>query len=199
MLANDKQPTGSGETCYFLTLNVVDRIDVFTRPAYKQVVADALNHFVDLGQITIYAWCLMTHHLHLLVRTPEGNGPAYFERDFKKYTTPEILKAVDVEMDLRKDWMIQRFEDYAKSLKRIEKLHLWQNCSSPLHIDSSQPDLLVSRIEHIHENPVRERIVDLPEAYLYSSARDYNGGKGLVKVKVVQAQGLSKMKLMSAN
>jgi len=102
-------------------------------------------------------------------------------------------------MDLRKDWMIQRFEDYGKSLKRIEKLHLWQNCSSPLHIDSSQPDLLVSRIEHINENPVRERIVDLPEAYLYSSARDYMGGKGLVKVKVVQAQGLSKMKLMSAN
>jgi len=198
MLANDK-PIGSRDACYFLTLNVVDRIDVFTRPAYKQVVADALNYFVDQGQITIYAWCLMTHHLHLLVKTPEGYGPAYFERDFKKYTTPEILKAIDVEMDLRKDWMIQRFEDYGKSLKRIEKLHLWQNCSSPLHIDPAQPELLVSRIEHINENPVRERIVDLPEAYLYSSARDYIGGKGLVKVKVVQAQGLSKMKLMSAN
>ncbi|HVU55101.1 MAG TPA: transposase [Puia sp.] len=198
MLTNDK-PIGSGEACYFLTLNVVDRIDVFTRPAYKQVVADALNHFVDLGQITIYAWCLMTHHLHLLVRTPEGYSPAWFERDFKKYTTPEILKAIDVEMDLRKDWMVQRFEDFGKTLKRIEKLHLWQNCSSPLHIDSGQPELLISRIDHIHENPVRERIVDLPEAYLYSSARDYIGGKGLVKVKVVQAQGLSKMKLMSAN
>jgi REP element-mobilizing transposase RayT len=198
MLANDK-PIGSGEACYFLTLNVVDRIDVFTRPAYKQVVADALNHFVDLGQITIYAWCLMTHHLHLLVKTPQDYGPAYFERDFKKYTTPEILKAIDVEMDLRKDWMIPRLEDYGKTLKRIEMLHLWQNCSSPLHIDSTEPDLLISQIEHIHENPVRERIVDLPEAYLYSSARDYIGGKGLVKVKVVQAQGLSKMKLMSAN
>jgi REP element-mobilizing transposase RayT len=198
MLANDK-PIGSGEACYFLTLNVVDRIDVFTRPAYKQVVADALNHFVNRGQITIYAWCLMTHHLHLLVKTPQDYGPAYFERDFKKYTTPEILKAIDVEMDLRKDWMVQRFEDYGKTLKRIEMLHLWQNCSSPLYIDCTQPDLLISRIEHIHENPVRERIVDLPEAYLYSSARDYIGGKGLVKVKVVQAQGLSKMKLMSAN
>jgi REP element-mobilizing transposase RayT len=198
MLADDK-PIGSGEACYFLTLTVVDRIDVFTRPAYKQVIADALNHFVDLDKIAIYAWCLMTHHLHLLIKTPEDYGPSYFERDFKKYTTPEILRAIDVEMDLRKDWMVQRFEDFGKSLKRIEKLHLWQNCSSPLHMDSSQPDQLVSRIEHIHENPVRERIVDLPEAYLYSSARDYAGGKGLVKVKVIQAQGLSKMKLMSAN
>jgi REP element-mobilizing transposase RayT len=198
MPANDK-PIGPRDACYFLTLNVVDLIDVFTRPAYKQVVADALNHFVEVGQITIYAWCLMSHHLHLLIKTPEGSGPAFFERDFKKYTTPEIIKAIEMEMDLRKDWMVQRFEDYAKSLKRIEKLHLWQNCSSPLHIDCTQPDLLTARIEHIHENPVRERIIDLPEAYLYSSARDYAGGKGLVKVKVIQTYGLSKIKLMSAN
>ena len=198
MLANDKH-LGSREACYFLTLNVVDRIDVFTRPAYKQVIADALNHFVEIGQVSVYAWCLMTHHLHLLVKTPEGSGPAYFERDFKKYTTPEILKAIEVEMDLRKDWMLQRFEDFGKSLKRIEKCHLWQNCSSPLYIDATQPNLLMARIEHIHENPIRERIVDLPEAYLFSSARDYAGGKGLVKVKVAQNPGLSKVKLLSAN
>ncbi|HVU83282.1 MAG TPA: transposase, partial [Puia sp.] len=86
MPANNKH-LGPREACYFLTLNVVDRIDVFTRPAYKQVIADALNHFVETGQVCLYAWCLMTHHLHLLVRIPEGNGPAYFERDFKKYTT----------------------------------------------------------------------------------------------------------------
>jgi len=95
--------------------------------------------------------------------------------------------------------MLQRFEDFGKSLKRIEKCHLWQNCSSPLHVDATQPDLLMSRIEHIHENPVRERIVDLPEAYLFSSARDYAGGKGLVKVKVAQQPGISKIKLLSAN
>jgi len=198
MLANDKH-LGSREACYFLTLNIVDRIDVFTRPAYKQVIIDALNHFVELGQISVYAWCLMTQHLHLLIKTPEATGPAYFERDFKKYTTPEILKAIEVEMDLRKDWMMQRFEDFGKSLKRIEKFHLWQNCSSPLHIDATDPDLLMGRIEHIHDNPVRERIVDLPEAYLFSSARDYAGGKGLVKVKVAQHSGLAKMRTLSAN
>jgi hypothetical protein len=102
-------------------------------------------------------------------------------------------------MDLRKDWMMQRFEDFSKSLKRIEKFNLWQNCISPLHIDASQPDLLMGRIEHIHENPVRERIVDLPEAYLFSSARDYAGGKGLVKVKVVHHTGLARLKTISSN
>lgn len=198
MLPNDNSMVPR-EACYFLTLNVVDRIDVFVRPTYKQVIADALNHFIEAQGVTVYAWCLMTCHLHLLLRTKEGYGPAYFERDFKKFTTPELVKAIEMEMDLRRDWMMQRFEDFSKSLKRIEKFNLWQNCSSPLRIDSGQPGLLFDRIDHIHENPVRERIVELPESYVFSSARDYAGMKGLVKVKVIQQQGLSKFRKLSSN
>ncbi len=136
--------------CYFLTLNTVDRIDVFVRPAYKQVIADGLNHFIAVQGLVVYAWTLMSNHLHLMVRTREGGAPAHFEREFKKYTTPLILKAMDMEMDLRRDWMIRHFEEYSKSLRKLEKFLLWQNCSSPLYIDCSQPNLLLDRIEHIH-------------------------------------------------
>jgi putative transposase len=192
------QPIIPRDSCYFLTFNVVDRVDVFVRPAYKQVVVDALNHFVDTQGLIVYAWCLMSSHVHLLIKTREGNGPAYFERDFKKFTTPGIVTAIDMEMDPRREWMIRQFEDFGKSLKKIEKLHLWQSCSSPRHIDCGQPQLLLERIGHIHENPVRDGIVELPENYLYSSARDYAGMKGLVKVKPVQL-GVSKFNLLSRN
>jgi putative transposase len=198
MPAKDK-PNVPRDVCYFLTLNVVDKIDVFVRPVYKQVIADALNYFISTREVEVYAWCLMSSHLHLIVKTHEGTGPAYFERDFKKYTTPEIAKAIEMEMDFRREWMMQRFEDFSKSLRKIEKFNLWQNCSSPLHIDCEPLGLLMERIEHIHENPVRERIVDLPESYLYSSARDYAGIKGLVNVKVVQQQGMLRAKMLSAN
>jgi putative transposase len=198
MLANDR-PIIPRDACYFLTLNVVDKIDLFVRPAYKQVIADALNHFIAIKEVVVYSWCLMSSHLHLMITTAEGTGPAHFERDFKKYTTPELAKTIEMEIDFRRDWMMQRFEDFSKSLRRIEKFNLWQNCSSPLHIDSSQPKLLLERIDHIHENPVRERIVELPEAYWFSSARDYAGLKGLVNVKVVQLQGVSRVKMLSNN
>jgi len=187
-----------GEACYFLTLNTVDKIDVFTRPAYKQIIANALNHFIEMQGLRIYAWCLMTNHLHLLIRPREGHSPASFERDFKRYTTPEIIKTIEMELDLRREWMLQRFEDFGKSLKKIEKFHIWQSCSSPLYIDSRQPRLLLDHIDHIHENPVRHQVVELPENYVYSSARDYAGLKGLVRVSVVQ-QGLSRFKMSSSN
>lgn len=187
------------DTCYVLTLNTVDKIDVFVRPAYKQVIADSLNYFVDNYGITIYSWCLMSSHLHLVVRPKDGSTPAYFERDFKKFTTPAILKTIEMELDFRRDWMMKHFEEYPKSLRRLEKFHLWQNCSSPLRMDCSSPRILLDRIMHIHENPVRERIVEMPEAYIFSSARDYAGMRGLVKVKVIQQQGLFGIKMLSQN
>lgn len=197
MLPNDKLIPR--EACYFLTFNVVDKIDVFVRPTYKQVIADALNYFITTQGLVVYSWCLMSSHLHLLIRSSAEDTPALFERDFKKYTTPEILKAIEVEMDFRRGWMMQRFEEFSKSLRRIEKFHLWQNCSSPLRIQCDQPRVLLDQIDHIHENPVREKIVEMPESYLFSSARDYIGHKGLVNVKVIQQQGVSRVKMLSAN
>jgi putative transposase len=187
------------DACYFLTFMTVDKIDVFIRPAYKQVIVNALNYFVQSQGLLIYSWCLMSSHLQLLVRTREGAAPAIFERDFKKFTTPEVLKAIEMEMDFRREWMLLRFEEYGKSLKRIEKFHLWQNCSSPLRIDHEQPRLLPDRIGYIHENPIREGIVEAPEAYIYSSARDYAGIRGLVNVKVIRQKGLFGVRHVSAN
>jgi putative transposase len=198
MLSNEK-PIIPLDACYFLTLNTVDKIDVFVRPAYKQVVVEALNYFVETQGLVIYAWTLMTSHLHLIVRPQDAMAPAYFERDFKKFTTPLILKALEMEMDFRREWMMRHFEDYGKPLRRIEKFHLWQNCSSPLRIDCQQPKCLLDRIAHIHENPVREMIVEQPEAYLHSSARDYAGMRGLVNVRVVQQQGILGLKLLPTN
>jgi REP element-mobilizing transposase RayT len=198
MLPNDK-PILPLDACYFLTLNTVDKIDVFVRPAYKQVIADSLNYFISTQGLVVYSWCLMSSHLHLAIRTKEGTAQAYFERDFKKYTTPAILKTIEMEMDFRRDWMMQRFEDYGRPLRRLEKFHLWQNCSSPLRVGSEQSGLLLERIRHIHENPVRERIVGQPEAYIYSSARDYAGIHGLVNVKVIRQQGLFGTKLVPSN
>ncbi|MFT4857763.1 MAG: hypothetical protein ACI9UV_003263 [Algoriphagus sp.] len=37
-------------------------------------------------------------------------------------------------------------------------------------------------MNYIHDNPVRTGIVEKPEDYLYSSARNYAGLKGLIDV-----------------
>ena len=66
-MGSDNQLQGR-QACYFITFNTVDRVDVFIRPVYKQVVVHTLNHFIDNKGLIVHAWCLMTNHLHLLVQ-----------------------------------------------------------------------------------------------------------------------------------
>ena len=40
----------------------------------------------------------------------------------------------------------------------------------------------MQRLNYIHQNPVRQMIVENPHEYLFSSAVDYNDGVGLVKI-----------------
>jgi putative transposase len=178
------------QDCSYLTFNVVDWIDVFIRPTYKQIIVEALNYCIEAKKFTVYAWCLMTNHLHLLARAQDGSGLAMIEKEFKRYTTNKILEAIDIEPDLRRAWMLQRFESCSLSLKKIEKFQLWQTCTNPSFIDFKQVYKLQERVLYIHENPIRDGIVDSPEHYLYSSATDYAGKPGQVKVQVINFESL---------
>ena len=41
------------------------------------------------------------------------------------------------------------------------------------------------KLNYLHLNPVKAEIVEHPEEYLYSSARDYVGKPGLLEVEMI--------------
>lgn len=41
-------------------------------------------------------------------------------------------------------------------------------------------------LDYIHDNPVKAGFVEKPEDYLYSGARDYFGGKGLIEITLLE-------------
>lgn len=46
-------------------------------------------------------------------------------------------------------------------------------------------NLELRNINYIHNNPVEEGLVSYPEDYVYSSARDYRGDKGILESVIV--------------
>ena len=46
--------------------------------------------------------------------------------------------------------------------------------------------MMDQRLEYIHNNPVVERIVNETTQYVYSSAVNYAGGKGLLEVEFLE-------------
>lgn len=184
-MSGDRYIITDQNACHFLTCSVVDWVDVFTRPVYKQIVIDSLNFCIEKKGLTVFAWCLMTNHLHLVTEARPGFKLSETIRDFKKFTAYSILKAIQEQAESRKDWMLYRFEYAGKFRKRIEKYHFWQDGNHAVYMDPFKPAMLPDRIHYTHYNPVAAGIVTNMEDYLHSSARDYVGGKGLVHVELL--------------
>ena len=80
----------------FVTTTVVDWIDVFTRPQYKDIVVESLRFCQRNKGLNIYSWVLMSNHLHIVATIDQqlhSNDFATYSqllsneiRDFKKYT-----------------------------------------------------------------------------------------------------------------
>lgn len=177
----DKSISGQ-HSCYYLTFNVVDSIDIFVRPVFKQIIVESLNHFIDKKGLTVYAWCLMTNHLHLIAQTKEGSGLLTLVDDFKRFTTKIILEDMVAEPEIRRNWVMKKFKEASIAMNLSDKFQVWQASLNSVCIDLHDEDLINEQIEYIHNNPLRDRIVTHAEDYLHSSARDYAGIKGLVNV-----------------
>jgi len=83
---------------YFLTLTVVDWIDIFTRPIYRHIIVDSLKYCQKEKGLVIYAWVLMSNHLHLIASNKEGFSLSDILRDFKKFTSKQLIKSVKQEI-----------------------------------------------------------------------------------------------------
>ena len=172
------------QSVYYLTFTVVDWIDVFTRNIYKTVIVDSLNFCIANKGLEVFAWCLMSNHLHLVCRAVEENRLSDIIRDFKKFTAKSILEMIKTTPESRRDWMLYRFKFAGKFDNRITHYRFWQDTNHAIQIDNTE--ILEQKINYTHDNPVRAMIVGKQEDYLYSSARDYAGEKGLVNIQLVQ-------------
>ncbi len=104
-------------------------------------------------------------------------------QDFKKFTARKILASLEVEaIESRSSWMLKAFKDKGASQIRITNYKFWIDGLHAVAIESNH--FFEQKLNNIHQNPVEAMIVEEPEEYLFSSARDYAGRKGLVKIEL---------------
>ena len=179
----DIQHRITGEV-YFVTDTVVDWIDIFSRPCYRHIIIESLEHCQKQKGLIIYAWVLMTNHMHMIVGSAGINKVSDIMRDFKKFTSKEILRTLQIDaVESRREWMLNRFEYGGKNDTKIKNFRFWQegNDAQVIYLN----DYFNQKLNYIHENPVKAEYVNRAEDYRYSSAIDYAGGKGLLEICVV--------------
>ena len=112
---------------YYLTLTIVEWVDIFSRPVYKHLTIDSLNYCIANKGLKVYCWCLMSNHLHLIASAGDEGNLSDILRDFKKFTSKAIIDAIKENPESRKDLLLNLFWYAGKNNDKIKNFKIWQD------------------------------------------------------------------------
>jgi len=159
------------DTGYFITITTVGWVDIFTRLKQKFIIINALDYCQRYKGLEIYAYCIMPSHIHLLCKAKESFLLSNIMRDFKKYTSKKIIETIINYPESRREWLLEYFKNACSHLKRKQEYKVWQD---GYHAEiCSSNKFIKQKLDYIHNNPVIDKIVEHPEDYIFSSARNY--------------------------
>jgi putative transposase len=168
------------QKAYFVSFATVNWIDVFTRRIYKDILIDSFKYCIENKGLELYGYCIMTNHVHLIIGST-GEKLEDILRDIKKHTSKKITKAIeDNNQESRREWMLWMFKRAGEYNVNNKNYQFWQQNNQPIELSTNE--MIDQKMDYIHNNPIEAGYVDEAENYLYSSARDYGGRKGLVEL-----------------
>lgn len=154
---------------HFLTFTIIEWIDIFTSEKYFDVLLNVMKYCKDNLGLEVYAYVFMTNHIHVIWKAKDGYSLSKIVQSFKRQTTKEIKKLIL--SDSRK---------YIAGLIKTSKykrssFQVWQENNYPEVIETGR--FLKTKLDYIHNNPVKKGLVSKPEFWTYSSASNYSGEK----------------------
>jgi putative transposase len=165
---------GDSRQPHFLTCTVVAWLPLFTRPEAVQIVLDSWRFLQDANRMTLLGYVVLENHLHFIAAA-ENLGKEV--GDFKSFTAKKLVELLE-QQGARS--LLEQLEYYKLRHKIDQRYQVWQEGSNPKQLVNDE--MLLQKLEYIHNNPVKRGYVDDPLAWRYSSARNYARQAGLIKV-----------------
>ncbi|MFZ4545393.1 MAG: transposase, partial [Saprospiraceae bacterium] len=120
------------EGIYFVTLTIVDWVDIFIRKRYKDIIVESLDYCQRKKGLTVFAYVIMSSHLHLIVKAEVGLRLSDILRDFKKFTAQRILNEIEKGgYESRRAWLLHRFAFRGKEQSN-RQYQFWQPDNHPI-------------------------------------------------------------------
>jgi REP element-mobilizing transposase RayT len=159
---------------YFMTCTIVGWLPVFTRPEAVQILFDCWRFLQQNKNFSLYGYVVLENHLHLIASAPRLSGAM---KSFKMFTARQIIDLLERHAA---NVLLRQLRAHKLPHKTRSEYQMWQEGSQPKRIDNAE--MMLQKLEYMHNNPVDRGYVDDPLHWRYSSARNYAGLHGLVDV-----------------
>jgi len=160
---------------HFITCTVVNWIPLFTRKESVEILLETFRHLQKDEDFKLYAYVILENHIHIVA---QSNDIAKSMARFKNHTAKELLRLLKKE---NVSTILEQLAFYKKAHKIDREYQVWQDGIQPKLMQNDV--MMKSKIDYIHYNPVKRGYVNDAMHWRYSSARDYEGVEGLLKVE----------------
>ncbi len=178
-----KYKFGDNDKLYFISFAVINWIDLFVRKEYKEILIESWKYCQKEKDLEIYSWCIMSSHVHMIVGS-KGRPLDKVISEMKSFTSRSLRKAIEEHPgESRKEWMLWMMKRAGLKNGNNKDWQLWQQHNQPIELLTIE--MFYQKLQYIHLNPVEAGFVEHEEDFLYSSARDFHGKKGLIELSYV--------------
>ncbi len=173
----------SKEGMYFISFAVINWIDIFIRQQYFELICDSLEYCIKNKGMVVYAYCIMPSHIHMIFSDNNAN-PSKLLGEFKTFTSKNMRKEIEQNIyESRKEWILWMMKKAGVKNSNVKNYQFWQQNNQPMELWSNK--FIDQKVDYIHNNPIKAGFVEEAEHWKYSSAIDYSGGKGRIKIEVL--------------
>jgi len=160
--------------CFFVTTTCFNWEILFLSYKYYQLILNSIVFLNKKYNVQIIGYVIMPNHIHLIIYFEKETHLSEYMRDFKKFTSGEIRRMIERDGEVK-------LLDRLRFENREQKFKIWMDRFDDLFI--YKKETLETKLNYIHQNPVRKGLVSTSRDYEYSSAKFYYSGKeGLIPV-----------------
>ena len=155
---------------YFITKTLYQRIPVFSlSEKYALIVINNLKFYRKKFGFLLYGFVIMPDHYHIVIDTLDRFDIIKIKEDMNKYISREIIQ----DLKIQNPEILEKLQIETPRRKghRPNKYRLFQKGRYDFEIVTDIK--LLEKLEYMHYNPVRANLVENPEDYPFSSARNY--------------------------
>jgi putative transposase len=151
---------------YYFTSVVNHRLPVFQTPKFADLACSALDEARRSARFLLFAYVVMIDHLHTIVGSElKPSKVLQYINGITARRVIDFLQANGYELSLNKLRHADRAREYRYSL--------WEHHPNTKVLTSEE--VVIQKINYVHQNPVRAGIVRQAEDYRWSSVRCWKG------------------------
>lgn len=153
---------------HFVTSTIVEWLPVFTTDHRCDLLVRSFEYCRTNKDLKIYGWVILDNHFHAIVSAPQL--PQVMS-DLKRHTARKIVTLLH---EQNAEWLLNQFQHYRARHKSQSEFQIWQEGYQPQSIASDE--IMLQKLEYLHNNPVKRGLVAAPEHWRYSSAHEWLDG-----------------------